>query len=667
MLVGLPDAHAALRSGRAPRLTVERGRLARWPVPQPGRDEPPAHEPGLPAGPARRSPCCAIAGWPARSSRRSRSRSSTWRTSARAGSSSGIASATTSRPSSSSPLASGRERFLAVPAGRAVPDASPSLGGLVAPLGRRPGVGDRLGQDARLVSWPGTRRRPLVARVAAPRARRRRRLRPRPRRAAARPGLLGHRRVPGRRPGPRHRPSHRLSQPTCSWAGSRRSCSRPVRRGRPPDEPVVAPSCSRRPRASRSCLVQQLTGSAPSAPRGGPRFSRSRRSPGGSARTPTRTRSTSRSSRRCWSCSSGWERRGAARAIAPGADRWLVAAAALYGVALGNHTLTLLLAPGIALFVLAVEPRILRRPRLVARCAVALARHDGRPVPRAADPRRRWARPSSTGTRTRWDGFWYIVLAEQFRGDATWTRSATSAQGSRRSRQLAGRSSGSWRCSCRPASSLTAVRRPRFALLTATWLVVTCWFAASYTTPTSSATTWSRCSSRSPGSAWPRGVLVELVHPLAGRERDAGRSATRARRRTPRRAGGDRLAASALAAALAASLVLAGGPGRARDGARIDLSRDTRPLTGAAGRSRPGPQRGRRQLVELLHAALVPDRRSSASGPTSASSTTATRLDEDLGGVDDVIRANLAAAAGLPRARLPPRSAALEASLESWR
>ena len=39
---------------------------------------------------------------------------------------------------------------------------------------------------------------------------------------------------------------------------------------------------------------------------------------------------------------------------------------------LGNHALTVLLAPGIALFVLAVEPGILRRPRLVALCAVAL-------------------------------------------------------------------------------------------------------------------------------------------------------------------------------------------------------------------------------------------------------------------------------------------------------
>ena len=39
-----------------------------------------------------------------------------------------------------------------------------------------------------------------------------------------------------------------------------------------------------------------------------------------------------------------------------------VAATVVYGLAVGNHSLTLLLAPPIGLFVLAVEPDILRRP-----------------------------------------------------------------------------------------------------------------------------------------------------------------------------------------------------------------------------------------------------------------------------------------------------------------
>src|SRR5207342_116087 len=83
------------------------------------------------------------------------------------------------------------------------------------------------------------------------------------------------------------------------------------------------------------------------------------------------------------------------------ADRLLVAAAIVTGLAVGNHSLTLLLGPGILLFVLAVEPGILRRRRFIAACIAAFAiptvlirsehldgllvRHPRRPVPRLAD------------------------------------------------------------------------------------------------------------------------------------------------------------------------------------------------------------------------------------------------------------------------------------------
>ena len=50
-------------------------------------------------------------------------------------------------------------------------------------------------------------------------------------------------------------------------------------------------------------------------------------------------------------------------------DRWLIAAAVAYGVAWTNHSLVMLLAPAIGLFVLSVEPRILVRGRIVAVCA----------------------------------------------------------------------------------------------------------------------------------------------------------------------------------------------------------------------------------------------------------------------------------------------------------
>ena len=109
-----------------------------------------------------------------------------------------------------------------------------------------------------------------------------------------------------------------------------------------------------------------------------------------------------------------WQRR---EAHAPGAGaRWLLLAASVYGLSLGNHALTLLLAPGIAAFVLLVSPRILRRQwRLVATCAAviglsAAAVYLYLPLRSAMDPPLDYADPQT------WDGFWYVVLGEQFRG-----------------------------------------------------------------------------------------------------------------------------------------------------------------------------------------------------------------------------------------------------------
>src|SRR4029453_8631629 len=52
-------------------------------------------------------------------------------------------------------------------------------------------------------------------------------------------------------------------------------------------------------------------------------------------------------------------------------DRWLLAAAIVYGVGLATHTLMLLLAPGVGLFVLATAPAILRRARFILGLAAA--------------------------------------------------------------------------------------------------------------------------------------------------------------------------------------------------------------------------------------------------------------------------------------------------------
>ena len=97
-------------------------------------------------------------------------------------------------------------------------------------------------------------------------------------------------------------------------------------------------------------------------------------------------------------------------------DRRLVLAAVIFGLAVGNHSLTLLLVPPIALYVLAVEPGILRRPRFIVACLGAAALTIA--LVFLELPIRGGLIPASLiyGKPATWDGFWYIALAEQFRG-----------------------------------------------------------------------------------------------------------------------------------------------------------------------------------------------------------------------------------------------------------
>ncbi len=98
------------------------------------------------------------------------------------------------------------------------------------------------------------------------------------------------------------------------------------------------------------------------------------------------------------------------------ASRWLVAAAFVFGLALGNHALTLLLVPGIAAYVLLVAPRILwRQWWLVLLCVAVIALSATLvylylPLRSAMDPPLDYADPDT------WDAFWYVVLGEQFQG-----------------------------------------------------------------------------------------------------------------------------------------------------------------------------------------------------------------------------------------------------------
>lgn len=161
------------------------------------------------------------------------------------------------------------------------------------------------------------------------------------------------------------------------------------------------------------------------------------------------------------------------------ADRWLVVAAILFGLSAGNHSLTLLLALPIGLYVLAVHPGILGRPRFVATCLAAVV------VPlvlvylelpiRAGILRA----PLVYAAPNTWDGFWYIALAEQFRGSldnpfGDLPRKLGTVW------QLADAQLGLLAPVVALGFLATIVRFPRYALLSGSAMVITVLFNASY-------------------------------------------------------------------------------------------------------------------------------------------------------------------------------------------
>jgi len=172
-----------------------------------------------------------------------------------------------------------------------------------------------------------------------------------------------------------------------------------------------------------------------------------------------------------------WDRRRSAGS--PHADRWLVAASVAFGLALANHTLTLLLPPAIGLFVLAVEPAILRRPRLILACLVALTVTVAvlyLELPLRGGPFRA---PLVYGRPETLDGFRYIVLAEQFRGSLIDPLGDLTGK----IRNLAGLTADQFGILAPLVSIgfLATIRRaPRYALLSGLAVLVTVFFAASY-------------------------------------------------------------------------------------------------------------------------------------------------------------------------------------------
>lgn len=105
----------------------------------------------------------------------------------------------------------------------------------------------------------------------------------------------------------------------------------------------------------------------------------------------------------------------AVRAGSPHSGRWLMAAALTFGLGMGNHPLTGLLAFGILPFLFFVDPGLWRRPSLLAACGALLVAGLGTylyiPIRAAIDPQPPlfYARPDSA-ERLR-----YLIFAEQFK------------------------------------------------------------------------------------------------------------------------------------------------------------------------------------------------------------------------------------------------------------
>ncbi|MEA2622425.1 MAG: hypothetical protein QOH61_1335 [Chloroflexota bacterium] len=160
------------------------------------------------------------------------------------------------------------------------------------------------------------------------------------------------------------------------------------------------------------------------------------------------------------------------------AGRWLVAAAVVFGLSLGNHALTLLLAPGIAVFLLLVDPWLpVRRWRLTLTCALALvlttvAVYAYIPLRASMRPPLNYADPVTL------ERFKYLVLGEQFQGTF---HALPSLQGGiqivwEQIRQNLGL--GAWLSIA--GAVLGAFRHAAFVVLTGLWFLLTFVFALGY-------------------------------------------------------------------------------------------------------------------------------------------------------------------------------------------
>ena len=186
-----------------------------------------------------------------------------------------------------------------------------------------------------------------------------------------------------------------------------------------------------------------------------------------------------------WESRVRWEADGAHGAVSHGrdagdqGDRYLVAATIVFGLAVGTHSLILLLAPAVGLFVRAVDPAIRQRRRLVLACVAALVVTVTLVYLELPLRAGLFRAPLVYGRPDTWDGFWYVALGQQFQG------SLVDPFGDLPGKigalvGLAVDQFGPLAVLIPFGFVATAVRRPRYALMTGVGLGLTCFFAASY-------------------------------------------------------------------------------------------------------------------------------------------------------------------------------------------
>jgi len=163
--------------------------------------------------------------------------------------------------------------------------------------------------------------------------------------------------------------------------------------------------------------------------------------------------------------------------LARRADRRIVGTAALFGVSVANHGLTLLLVPAVVLFVLAVDTGVLRRPKLVLAAlgaAIGIAALLYLELPLRAGPFRA---PLVYGHPETLQGLADVILGSQFSVDLT-SGDLVSRLGT--FSDLAADQLGPLALLALPALVVTAIRHPRYALYSGVAALVTCVFAGIY-------------------------------------------------------------------------------------------------------------------------------------------------------------------------------------------